>query len=73
MWQQSQTTIWNLINEKLGKYKVQSNNITHIYSHDNKKIKDQGEIANVMNKYFCEVGSEVSNKITQPANKTKFA
>ena len=48
---------------------MQSNNITHIYSQDNKKIEDRGEIANVMNKYFCEVGSEVSNKITQPANK----
>ena len=29
--------LWNLINEKLGKNKVQSNNITHIYSQDNKK------------------------------------
>ena len=29
--------LWNLINEKLGKNKVQSNNITHIYSQDNKE------------------------------------
>ena len=29
--------LWNLINEKLGKNKVQSNNITNIYSQDNKK------------------------------------
>ena len=62
--------LWNLMNGKLGKNKVQSNNITYIYSQDNNKIEDQGKIANVMNKYFCEVGSRVSTKIIQPANRS---
>ena len=44
---------------KIRKNKVQSNNITHIYSQHNKKIENQGEIANVMNKYFCEERPEV--------------
>ena len=38
---------------------MQSNNIPNIYDQDNKKIEDHKEIANVMNKYFCEIGSEV--------------
>ena len=48
---------------------MQSNNVTNIYSQDNKKIEDQGEIANVMNKYFCEVEFELSKIIIQPTNK----
>ena len=62
--------LWNIINIKLGKNKVQSNRITNVYNQDNEKIEDQKEIANVMNKYFCEVGSELSKKIKQLTNKS---
>ena len=33
---------------------------------DNVKISNKMEIANIMNKYFCEIGQKLSEKIDKP-------
>lgn len=60
--------LWLMINEKLGRNTSKRNDIKYIVDKD-RKITDQNTIAENMNKFFCNVGKDLSNKITQPLHK----
>lgn len=59
--------LWGIINDKLGKNKNKTD-INYIIDDNNKKIKDSKIIAEKMNKFFCEVGKQLSNNIKTPDN-----
>ena len=56
----------NLINQKIGKDRKRNNNINYIID-NNKKITDPQKIAEHLNKFFCNVGKKLSDKI-KPSN-----
>ena len=60
--------LWKIINSKLGKTSKLTTEIKHIYE-DEQKIENPKETANSMNKYFCKVTLDLSNKIKRPTNK----
>lgn len=65
--------LWKLINEKLGKKKNRTTRITQLIDSNNQigeKIHNPKEIANAMNTYFGNIGTELSNKISRPTNDT---
>ena len=57
--------LWEIINSKVGK-KIKSNVTIDYIKVDNVKISNKMEIANIMNKYFCEIGQKLSEKIDKP-------
>ena len=59
--------LWEIINSKLGKSKKSKETIKYLYR-NNTKIEQKVDIANYMNTYFCEVGSNLSRNIKQPNN-----
>ena len=60
-------SMWNVINQKIGKNSKKENNINYIIE-NNKKISDSTEIAEYFNKYFCNIGKKLSDKIRPPIN-----
>ena len=46
--------------------KIKSNDTIDYIKVDNVKISNKMEIANIMNKYFCEIGQKLSEKIDKP-------
>ena len=63
-------SIWNLINQKIGKNRKKNNNINNIID-NNKKITDHQKIADHLKKFFCNVGKKLSDKI-RPLNNEKI-
>ena len=59
--------MWNVINKKIGKNSKKKNNINYIIE-NNKKISDSKEIAEHFNKYFCNIGKNLTDKIRPPIN-----
>ena len=47
--------LWEIINSTVGKI-IKSNDTIVYIKVDNVKISNKMEIANIMNKYFCEIG-----------------
>ena len=60
-------SMWNDINQKIGKNSKKKNNINYIIE-NNKKILDSKEIAEHFNKYFCNISKKLSDKIRPPIN-----
>ena len=60
-------SMWNVINQKIGKNSKKKNNINYIIE-NNKKISDSKENAEHFNKYFCNIGIKLSDKIRPPIN-----
>ena len=60
-------SMWNVINQKIGKNNKKKNNINCIIE-NNKKISDSKEIAEHFNKYFCNIGKKLNDKIRPPIN-----
>ena len=60
-------SMWNVINQKIGKNSKKKNNINYIIE-SNKKISDSKEIAEHFNKYFCNIGKKLSDKVRAPIN-----
>ena len=60
-------SIWNVINQKIGKNRKRNNNINYIID-NNKKISDPQKIAEHLKKIFCNIGKKLSNKIRPPKN-----
>ena len=56
----------------MGNYKLKSweknktNDTIDYIKVDNVKISNKMEITNIMNKYFCEIGQKLSEKIDKP-------
>lgn len=62
--------LWDCINKKLNKNKNKSNNtITEIKNESNEILKNENDIANAMNEYFCKLGKRLSDRITTPRGK----
>lgn len=59
--------IWNVIDNKLGRSK-RSNNIIKQMNVDGNIINSTDEIVNEMNKYFCDIGTTLSDSIVHPPN-----
>ena len=59
--------MWNMINQKIGKNSRKKNNINYIIE-NNKKISHSKEISEHFNKYFCNIGKKLSDKIRPPIN-----
>ena len=57
----------NVINKKIGKSSKKKNNINYIIE-NNEKISDSKEIAEHFNKYLCNIGKKLSDKIRPPIN-----
>ena len=57
----------NVINQKIGKNSKKKNSSNYIIE-NNKKISDSNEIAKHFNKYFCNIGKKLSDKIRPPIN-----
>ena len=55
-------SIWNVINQKIGKNCKRNNNINYIID-NNKKISNPQKIAEQLNKFFCNIGKKLSDKI----------
>ena len=55
-------SMWNVINQKIGKNNKKKNNIKYIIE-NNKKISDSKEISEHFNKYFCNIGKKLCYKI----------
>lgn len=62
--------LWNVLNNIIGKKTAKKNDITYIIDNQNQKIYDNVTIANLMNTYFCSIGSELSDRIQIPYNCT---
>ena len=60
-------SIWNLINKEIGKNRKRNNNINYIIDNNN-KISDPQKIAEHLNKFFCNIGKTLSDKIRPPKN-----
>ena len=60
-------SMWNVINQKIGKNSKRKNNINCI-TENNKTISDSKKIAEHFNRYFCNIGKKLSDKITPPIN-----
>ena len=56
-----------MINQKIEKNSKKKNNINYIIE-NNKKISESKEIADHFNKYFCNIGKKLSDKIRPPIN-----
>ena len=61
-------SIWNVINQKIGKNRKRNNNINYIKD-NNKKISDPQKITEHLNKFFCNISKKLSDKIRPPKNK----
>ena len=59
--------LWNVINQKIGKNSKRNSNIKYILD-NNKKITDPVNIVEHLNKFFCNIGKKLSDKIRPPKN-----
>ena len=57
---------WQFIKTKLNKKINNNNNKIDYLKVDDKKIKDEKEIAHEVNKYFCSIGTDMVKKIQKP-------
>ena len=55
-------SIWNVINQKIVKYRKRNNNINYL-TDSNKKMSDCVKIAEHLNKFFCSIGKKLSDRI----------
>lgn len=67
--QNNQKNLWKIINTKLGKNSKKKENINYI-KENNRIITDSNLIADIMNKFFSNVGTKLTEKITPPQNET---
>ena len=58
--------LWKYVNSKLGRKNNQETIIEHIVGDDGNIVSDTKDMANVMNKYFSNIGEKISQSITQP-------
>lgn len=63
--------LWEIINEKMGKTKRKSDNTINSINDNGKKILGDSNIASCMNKYFCEIGKNLSEKLRNCNEKSK--
>ena len=63
----SPKSIQNVIYQKIGKNRKRNNNINYL-TDSNKKISDPINIAEHLNKFFCSIGKNLSDKIRPPIN-----
>ena len=61
------TSLWNVLNRKLGKNSTRKKNINYIID-NSEKITDSTNMAEHKNKCFCEIGKKISDKIVPPRN-----
>ena len=59
--------LWNVINKKIGKNSKKNSNIKYIID-NNKKITDPDNIVEHLNKFFCNIGKKLIDKIKPPKN-----
>ena len=57
-------SLWKL-NQKLGKNSKRNKNINYIID-NSKQITDSTNMAELMNKFFCEIGKKIADKIVTP-------
>ena len=60
--------LWNIINQKLGKKFDRKETITQICNKDMQIVTNPKEIANIMNAYFNNIGTDLSEKIQRIPN-----
>ena len=60
-------SMWNVMNQEIGKNSKMKNNINYIIE-NTKKISDSKEIAEHFKKYFCNIGKKLSDKIKPSIN-----
>ena len=60
-------SLWNVLNQKLGKNSKRNKNINYIID-NSEKITDSTNMAEHMNKFFCEIGKKISDKIVPLRN-----
>lgn len=60
--------LWSIINSKIGNKNKKDSNINEIINENKESIKDQKEIANTMNDFYCNMGEKMSKKILEPKN-----
>ena len=61
--------IWSIINSKIGNKNKTYSQVNEIINENNVTIKDQTQIANIINDHYCNIGKKMSNKIVVPNNK----
>ena len=57
--------LWNFVNDKIDKKKVNKPIVQIFSSTENKIIKNEKEIADIFNKFFTNVGPDMANNIRQ--------
>lgn len=62
--------LWKIINEKIGKGKKKEEKIKTI-NEQGYKVTNKEEIASTLNKYYCEVGKNLSKNINKPTTQPK--
>ena len=62
--------LWKIIKEKIGKSKKVNNKIKSILD-NGIKIEYKTEISNIMNRFYCNVGKNLSKNIIDPEEKPK--
>lgn len=60
--------LWNVINDIIGNKPKKKDEITYIVNSHNQKVYDSTDISNLMNSFFCNIGTELSDKIQTPPN-----
>ena len=60
-------SLWNVLNQKLGKNSKRNKNINYIID-NSEKITDSTNMAEHINKFFCEIGKKISDKIVPLRN-----
>ena len=60
-------SLWYVINQKLTKNSKRNKNINYIID-NSVKITDSTHMAEHMNKFFCEIGKNISDRIVPPRN-----
>lgn len=63
-----QKRLWEIVNRKLGNNNKKVDYIRYIKNESKQKIHDSMEIADKMNNFFCNIGTDLCKQIAQPLN-----